>query len=146
MLLKEENEKQQKKLQEKWEREENARIELMKDVYKNREEALWHKKALEDAENAVKDQEKKDVRLRVSEYAEEEKRKELEEIMRNKQHQNEVLWQINEKNEQKRRAILDEMEEERKKRLVELNYERRIKEEEQIGRQRIAEAKYGRYY
>lgn len=146
MLLQQENEKQLRKQQEKWEREENARIELMKDVYKNREEALWHKKAISDAENEVKEQEKRDVRLRVSEYAEEEKRKELEEIMRNKQHQNEVLWQINEKNEQKRRAILDEMEEERKKRLVELNYDRRIKEEEQIGRQRIAEAKYGRYY
>merc|ERR1712183_174029 len=118
----------------------------MKDVYKNREEALWHKKNLADLESDVKEQEKKDVRLRVSEYAEEEKRKELEEIMRNKSHQNEVLWQINEKNEQKRRVILDEMEEERKKRLVELNYDRRIKEEEHIGRQRIAEAKYGRYY
>ena len=43
--------------------EENARIELMKDVYKNREEALWHKKALEDAENVVKEQEKKDAEL-----------------------------------------------------------------------------------
>jgi len=146
MLLKEQNDIQLKKQQEKWEREENARIELMKAVYKNREEALYHKKHLDDMELDVKELEKKDVRQRVADYAEEEKRKELEEIMRNKSHQNEVLWQINEKNEQKRRSILDDMEEERKKRLVELNYERRIKEEEQIGRQKIAEAKYGRYY
>lgn len=146
MLLKEQNDIQLKKQQDKWEREENARIELMKSVYKNREEALYHKKHLDDKELDVKDHEKIDVRLRVSEFAEEEKRKELEEIMRNKSHQNEVLWQINEKNESKRRGILDEMEEERKKRLVELNYERRIKDEEHIGRQKIAEAKYGRYY
>jgi len=55
MLLKEENEKQQKKMQEKWDREENARIELLKDVYKNREEALYYKKDLECQEQSQKE-------------------------------------------------------------------------------------------
>ena len=146
MLLKQENDKQLLKMQEKWDREEHARIELMKDVYKNREDALYYKKNLENKELDEKEVEKLDVRKRVADFAEEEKRKELEEIMTNKVHQNEILWQINEKNEDKRRDILGDMEEERKRRLVELNYERRIRDEENIGRQKISDAKYGRYY
>lgn len=54
-----------------------------------------------------------------------------------KQHQNTVLWQINEKNELKRRQILEQMEEERVKRLQELNYQMRIREEQEKGRQMV---------
>jgi hypothetical protein len=54
-----------------------------------------------------------------------------------KQHQNTILWQINEKNELKRKEILEQMEEERVKRLQELNYQMRIREEQEKGRQMV---------
>jgi IS4 transposase len=54
-----------------------------------------------------------------------------------KQHQNTVLWQINEKNEKKRKEILDQMEDERVRRLQELNYQMRIREEQEKGRQMV---------
>lgn len=146
VLLKEENDKQQRKMQEKWDREENARVDLMRDVYKNREEALYYKKDILDNAQREKEMEKSEVRQQIGEFTEAEKRKELEEIMRNKQHQNELLWQVNERNENKRATLLKEMESERERRLVELNYERRIKEEEQRGKQIVADAKYSRYY
>jgi hypothetical protein len=81
LLLAEENDKQQAKMQEKWDREEAARIDLMRDVYKNREEALYFKKAIEVADLGEKDSEKVTVRAQVAEFSEAEKRKELEEIM-----------------------------------------------------------------
>lgn len=146
MLLREENEKQLKKMQDKWDREESARIELLKDVYANREQALRYQKELTLAEQREKDVEKEQVRKQVIAYAEEEKRKELEEIMKNKSHQNEVLWQINDKAERKREALLKDMEAERQRRLTELNYDRRIKDEEARGKELIMGAKYSRYY
>jgi hypothetical protein len=45
------------------------------------------------------------------------------------------LWQINERNENKRADLLKDMEAERSARLVELNYQRRIKDEEMRGKE-----------
>jgi hypothetical protein len=45
------------------------------------------------------------------------------------------LWQINERNENKRAGLLKDMEAERSARLVELNYQRRIKDEEMRGKE-----------
>lgn len=63
-----------------------------------------------------------------------------------KQHQNTILWQINEKNEQRRREILEEMEQERIKRLQELNYQMRIREEQEKGRILLEKTKKTRLY
>lgn len=63
-----------------------------------------------------------------------------------KQHQNTILWQINEKNEVKRKEILEEMEVERQKRLQELNYQMRIREEQEKGRQMLEKTKKTRLY
>ena len=63
-----------------------------------------------------------------------------------KQHQNTILWQINEKNEQRRREILEEMEQERVKRLQELNYQMRIREEQEKGRILLEKTKKTRLY
>jgi len=51
-----------------------------------------------------------------------------------KQHQNTILWQVNEKEELKRRQLLQEMEYERTKRLKELEYEMMIEKEKEKGR------------
>lgn len=51
-----------------------------------------------------------------------------------KQHQNTILWQINEKNEKRRKELMEDMEQERVKRLQELTYQMRIKEEQDKGR------------
>ncbi len=63
-----------------------------------------------------------------------------------KQHQNTILWQINEKNEKRRKEILEEMEDERQKRLQELNYQMRIREEQEKGRQLLEKTKRTRLY
>ena len=46
-----------------------------------------------------------------------------------KQHQNTILWQVNEKQELKRQQLLEDMETERKKRLQELEYQMMIERE-----------------
>jgi hypothetical protein len=82
-------------MQEKWDREEAARIDLMRDVYKNREEALYYKKAIEVADLGEKDSEKVTVRAQVAEFSEAEKRKELEEIMVQLEHLKNFNREIN---------------------------------------------------
>ena len=49
-LAEEEREKQYQKEQEKWLKEQAARIELMKDVFKDRAEAIMRKKNIEEQE------------------------------------------------------------------------------------------------
>ena len=63
-----------------------------------------------------------------------------------KTHQNTILWQINEKNEKKRKELLEQMEDEREKRLQELNYQLRIKEEQEKGRMMLEKTKRTRLY
>lgn len=54
-----------------------------------------------------------------------------------KQHQNTVLWQVNEKQEKQRQELLSKMEDERIARLKELQYQMRIEEERQKGHQLV---------
>jgi hypothetical protein len=63
-----------------------------------------------------------------------------------KQHQNTILWQVNERNEKVRKNLLEEIEDERQKRLQELNYQLRIKEEQEKGRILLEKTKRTRLY
>ena len=55
-----------------------------------------------------------------------------------KQHQNTILWQINERKEQERQHVLRNMEDERERRLKELQYQMRIQQEREKGRQMVS--------
>jgi hypothetical protein len=55
-----------------------------------------------------------------------------------KQHQNTILWQINEKQEGRRKELLDQMEQERQRRMKELHYQMRIDQEKERGRRIVS--------
>lgn len=135
-------EKQWKKRQEIWDQEERARVKLIHEVYADRENALRYKKGLNNQELVEKAEEKDELHVFVEKFHTEEKRQELEDIMRAKQHQNALLWQVNEKTEKRREDLVKGMEDERQRRLNDLNYERRIREELHVGKAKVQEAKH----
>lgn len=55
-----------------------------------------------------------------------------------RQHQNTILWQVNEKREKDRKKLLEEMEDERLRRLKELQYQMRIDQEKEKGRRLVS--------
>lgn len=145
-LLKVEMEKQWNKRQDHWDKEQDARVKLLHEVYADRERALRYNKNIRTREVDEKDLEKVQVCNAVETFEEEEKRKELEELMRLRQHQNLILWQVNEKQETRRQALLEDMEAERARRLNEINYQRRIGEEQELGRRLVEEARVRNAY
>lgn len=140
-LLQQEVDKQYMKQKEQWDREEAARIKLMHEVYDDRANSLYLREDQRKKELLDKENEKVQLSHKVEEYLESEKRTELGDIMKNKQYQNCLLWQINDKNERRRKELLEGIQDERQRRLEKLNLETRIKHEKELGNKRVMEAK-----
>ena len=89
-----------KKEQEKWNKEDQKRIELLKDVYKEREKALiYQKKIKEDEKNAIT-QERSKLDKEIGEYYDKLEEINKAEALKRKKHQNQLLYQIKDKNAQ----------------------------------------------
>ena len=96
-IAQEEADREYKKEQEEWIKEDKKRIELLKDVYKGREEALkYQKKIKEDEKNAVLE-DRKQVDKEINEYYDKLEEINKAEAMKRKVHQNQLLYQIKEK-------------------------------------------------
>lgn len=80
-LLQEEMERQAKKRQDVWDKEQQARINLMTDVYANRAEAVGYKKNLQDEELRRKEREKQQVTEELDVLKRQDKKSELEEYL-----------------------------------------------------------------
>ena len=129
------------KQKEQWDREEAARIKLMHEVYDDRAKALYLREDMRKQDILDKEKEKEILSKKVEEYLESEKRTELGDIMKNKQYQNCLLWQINDKGEKRRQELLVGIQDERQRRLEKLNLDTRIKYEQELGHKRVMEAK-----
>lgn len=80
-LLAQERDKQWQKRQNVWDKEEKARVDLMYDVYGNRANALAYLKQQQLEEQRAKELEKQTVTQQINQYQQEVKRADLEEIL-----------------------------------------------------------------
>lgn len=130
-LVAAENEKQWNAREQQWRREDQARTNLLKNVYQNREadielkkknkdEKLWlqrNDKAMIDAEVTRQDQAFMTQTAMVS--------------MNKKAHQTDILRQVGERDRQIRRDLQTKMYDERAAKLAEIEYQKRIGNEKQ---------------
>ena len=136
-IAQDEADREYKKQQEEWLKEDQKRIQLLKDVYKGREEALKYQKQIkEDEKNAIKEY-RKQVDNEIEEYYEKLDEINKAEAIKRKQHQNQLLYQIKEKEDLKKRERQDVLYEERAAQLWEKQYQEKIKEQRALHLQRL---------
>ena len=136
-IAQEEADKAYKKEQEEWMKEDAKRIELLKDVYKGREKALLYQKKLkEDEKNAILE-ERKEVDKAIDDYYNKIEEINKIEADKRKAHQNQLLYQIREKEDLRKRERQDVKYEERAAQLWEMEYLQKINEQKEIHRQRL---------
>ncbi len=140
-LIAEEIERQFQKQQEIWDREERARIKLMKEVYDHRYQNIEDKKRNRELMKLEKEQEKWDVNNRVTQYQKEEKDQLMDELRKMRLYQDQIMRQVQDKYELKKRELFKEMEEERKRKIAELEYQQKIADAMKEGEQLIENIK-----
>ena len=132
-----EADREYKKEQEKWKLEDQKRIELLKDVYKGREQALiYQKKLKEDEKNAIA-QERVVLDNEINEYYDKLEQINKAEANKRKQHQNQLLYQIKEKEDLRKKERQDIRYEERAAQLWEKEYQNKIDEQRAIHFKRL---------
>ena len=132
-----EADREYKKEQEKWKKEDEKRIELLKDVYKGREQALiYQKKIKEDEKNAIA-QERVVLDNEINEYYDKLEKINKAEADKRKQHQNQLLYQIKEKEDLRKKERQDIRYEERAAQLWEKEYQNKIDEQRAIHFKRL---------
>lgn len=109
-----------------WIREEQARINLLKDVYNSREKDILLKQALKREMEWFKENERKQIEASIAQQNAEFEAREAKEIAQRKHHQSDILMQMNEKDRIQRTFLQEKMYEERAAKLAELEYQKRI--------------------
>ena len=136
-IAQDEADREYKKQQDEWMKEDAKRIQLLKDVYKGREEALkYQKKIKEDEKNAIKE-DRKQVDKEINEYYDKLEQINKAEAIKRKQHQNQLKYQIKEKDDLRKRERQDVLYEERAAQLWEKEYQEKIKEQRALHLQRL---------
>jgi len=136
-IAQEEADKAYKKEQEEWIKDDQKRIQLLKDVYKGREEALrYQKKIKEDEKNAIIE-DRKQVDKEIDDYYNKLEEINKAEAAKRKQHQNQLLYQIKEKDDLRKRERQDVLYEERAAQLWEKEYQEKINEQKALHIQRL---------
>ena len=136
-IAQEEADRDYKKQQQEWLKDDQKRIELLKDVYKGREEALkYQKKIKEDEKNAIIE-DRKQLDKEIDEYYDKLEEINKAEAIKRKQHQNQLLYQIKEKEDLRKRERQDVLYEERAAQLWEKEYQEKIKEQRALHLQRL---------
>ena len=131
-IAQEEADRAYKKEQEEWIKEDAKRIELLKDVYKGREQALrYQKKLKEDEKNAILE-ERKQVDKEIDDYYNRIEQINKLEADKRKVHQNQLLYQIKEKEDLRKKERQDVKYEERAAQLWEMEYQKKIDEQKAL--------------
>ena len=136
-IAQEEADKEYKKEMEEWKKQEDKRIQLLKDVYKGREDALKYKKQqIENEKNIIK-QERQDFDQKVNEYYNYLEQIKKNEAEKRKTHQNQLRYQIQEKDRLRKREMQDKLYEERAAQLWEQDYQNKIDEQRALHLKRL---------
>ena len=138
-IAQEEADKEYRKEMEEWKKEEDKRIQLLRDVYKGREDALRYKKQkLEDEKNIMK-QERQELDQKINEYYDYLEQINKNEAEKRKMHQNQLRYQIQEKEQLRKREMQDVLYEERAAQLWEQDYQNKINEQKALHIKRLKE-------
>ena len=109
-----------------WAREEQARINLLKDVYHSREKDVLLKQTTKVELEWLKDQERKQIEATIAQQNADYEARSADEAHVRKNHQMDILKQMNEKDRIQRQYLQEKMYEERAAKLAELEYQRKI--------------------
>jgi hypothetical protein len=126
-----EEEKQRKVQEDKWRKEDEARIQLLREVYESRAQNIENKKMFkkEDLNNVMRDRDELDKALEQQNMDHESKVITMK--MNKGKHQTDVLKQVGEKERGKRKEYQETMFEQRAMKLAELDYTRKIGSEQE---------------
>ena len=138
-IAQEEADKAYKKEMEEWQKEEEKRIQLLRDVYKGREDALKYKKQqLEDEKNLMA-QERKELDQNINDYYDYLEQINKKEAEKRKIHQNQLRYQMQEKEQLRKKEMQDVLYEERAAQLWEQDYQNKINEQKALHYKRLKE-------
>ena len=136
-IAQDEADKEYKKQMEDWKKQEDKRIQLLKDVYKGREEALKYKKQILENEKNLMKKERSELDKKVNEYYEYLNQIKKNEDEKRKNHQNQLKYQMQEKDRLRKREMQDILYEERAAQLWEQDYQNKINEQRQLHLKRL---------
>ena len=131
-VAKEEADKKWRKEQEDWMKQENSRIELLKQVYKEREQAIKFKKNVEQKEKDEVALERIKLEEEIRVYNKKIELAALEDKKRRNDYKEDLLYQIKEKQLQLQKEKQDKVYEERAAKLWEIEYQNKINEQKEI--------------
>jgi hypothetical protein len=144
-LADEERERQYKKEQNQWLKEQAARIELMKEVYKSRAEEIMRKKNLEEKEKQELIKEREILDNEIDKYNDQYWKLKEDEYKKNKEEQDILKYQMQQKINLKNREKQEEMYQKRMAELLEEEYQNKLKALRQIHLQKLEALKKKRY-
>lgn len=141
-----EEEKQRKIQDDKWRKEDEARIQLLREVYESRAQNIENKKMFRknDDDNVGRDRDELDRALEIQNM-EHETRVVTQKLNKGK-HQSDVLKQIGEKERGKKKEYQETMFEQRAMKLAELNYTKKISTEQERNQQLLEQLRAQRPY
>ena len=144
-LADEERERQYQKEQNQWLKEQAARIELMKEVYKSRAEEIMRKKNLEEKEKQELIKEREILDKEIDNYNDQYWKLKEDELKKNKEEQDILKYQIQQKINLKNREKQEEMYQKRMAELLEEEYQNKLKALRQIHLQKLEALKKTRF-
>lgn len=133
-----ENDKQWNMREQQWRREDQARVNLLKNVYQNREADIELKKKQKQEAEWFKQYEKNNIESEVERQNAVYEQRKLEDALMKKTHQTDILRQVGERDRTMRRELQDKMYDERAAKLAEIEYQRRITQERENNAQMLA--------
>ena len=140
-LVQNEADKKWRKEQDEWMKQENARIELMKKVYKEREDAIYHKRKVENHEKELILKEREVLENEIARYNKRLEEISIEDAIKRKAHQDDLLYQMREKQLLKEKERQDQIYDERAAKLWELEYQKKINLQRELHLKKLAEIK-----
>ncbi|KAL4426282.1 hypothetical protein ABPG74_018699 [Tetrahymena malaccensis] len=138
-LINEEAEKQWQRQNAIWQKEREAKIKLMHEVYDSRKTDIEVKQTLVQVEKEQKELEKDILTKAVAAYEQEVERKKKELYLTNKQHQSSLIGQMHDKDRKRQEELEKIRQEEEQERLRNIAYEQRLQEKKQQGKQLLDE-------
>lgn len=110
-----------------WQREEQARINLLKDVYKSREQDILLKQAQKKEMDWLRNKEKTEIETAIAQQNAEFEARAAKEAAARKGHQMSILQQMADQDNRQRDMLATKMQEEKVAKLAEMEYQRKIR-------------------
>ena len=136
-LVDEESNKIWEAREQQWRREDQAKINLLKNVYANREADVLLKQKLKQEGDWLKNYEKEQIDNDIDRQNRAFEQKAINDALSRKTHQTDILRQVGERDRTMRRDLQEKMFEERAAKLAEIEYTRRINDEKGTNNQML---------